>query len=237
MNGGYTPQGMESVARSTGAGSEGTPPDLVENYVFRQSGGDPGADSPAFAVAGPAYFAQMRLLCGRMMELSAAALGLPADFFEDTYGGGRGEMHLRLAHYPPVLSPADPGQLRYGAHTDYTGFTILRQDDEVSGLEVRLPGSDEWRSVEPLPGALVINCGDLIQQWTNDRWHSTWHRVANPAPEAAGKARLSVVMFTGPANDTLIEPLPSCCGPDNPPRYAPVTAGDHLRAKLERGNA
>ena len=90
----------------------------------------------------------------QLMALSAAALSLPEGYFDPFYAAGRAEMHLRLAHYPPMAAPVAPGQLRYGAHTDYTGFTILLQDTAVSGLEVRLPGSDEWRPVAPCPAPL-----------------------------------------------------------------------------------
>ena len=86
---------------------------------------------------------------------------------------------------------------------------------------------------------LLINIGDLFQQWTNDRWKSTMHRVGNPEPgtAAARSDRLSLVFVTGPRDDALIEVLP-CCRDDlnNPPRYAPVRAGDHLMTKLGLSN-
>ena len=85
-------------------------------------------------------------------------------------------------------------------------------------------------------GTFVCNIGDLMQRWTNDRWISTMHRVVNPPREAArGNRRLSIPFFFQPNYDAIIECLPGCCGPDNPPRYEPVTSGQHRLTKFLRG--
>ena len=165
---------------------------------------------------------------------------------------------LRLASYPPCSPdpdcPADniSAGLRYGAHTDYTGFTILWPDPHIGGLEVFIPDSSsaseqgQWVACPPRPGAFVVNAGDLIQRWTNDHWVSNLHRVVSSrpssnsmssgpsgaAPENHERARLSLVYFTGPNFATVCECLPSpLCSPQAP-QYPPVTAGAHLRAKV-----
>ena len=81
--------------------------------------------------------------------------------------------------------------------------------------------------------SFVINLGDLMMHWTNDRWISTLHRVANPPRDAAlGSRRQSIVFFYQPNYDALIECLPGCCGPDNPTKYEPVTSGEHRLRKF-----
>ena len=83
-----------------------------------------------------------------------------------------------------------------------------------------------------------MNIGDLMAQWTNDRWVSTLHRVANPARSVAlDSRRLSLVFFHQPNADALVECLPGCSGPGNAARYAPVTSGEHLTTKLRRSFA
>ena len=133
--GGYVPQGVEAVARSTGDG--GAPPDLVENFVFSHRG-HPALESvpvpiepPQFQGAVEQYWDAMVALLHTLMRLSATALSLPADHFERCFA--QPVTHLRLGYYaaiPPAMPEAEAadGAMRYGAHTDYTGFTILRQE-------------------------------------------------------------------------------------------------------------
>ena len=238
--GGFVPVGVEAVARSRPEGA-GSAPDAVENIVFSHAG-DPALESvmpsepPTLQPSVAAYWAAMRALLGQLMQLSAKALGLPGAYFDAAFE--RPKCNLRLAHYPPMPADADeraPGVLRYGAHTDYTGFTILRPDPEIIGLEAQA-ADGVWISVPPRPGALIVNAGDLLQVWTNDRWRSAPHRVVNPPPGSAPRPRLSLVFFTGPADDTVVEPLPNCHGPEVPKKYEPVSAREHLLRKLGRSN-
>ena len=244
--GGYTPPGAEAVSRSRdehgsdGGGSSSTaPPDLVESFVFR-----PEAPTPqAITTAATVYDQEMnRVLCA-LHRLTAAALDLPENYFEPFYSP-HPECFLRMAWYPPLpTDTAYSSSVRYGEHTDYTGFTILHQDEndvgalDAGGLEVRLP-SAEWVALRPTVGSFVVNIGDLYEVWTNGRWKSTVHRVANPAAgsKAARSARLSIPFFTGPHNEALIEAMPTCVSSDNPPKHAPVLALDHLLNKLAASN-
>jgi isopenicillin N synthase-like dioxygenase len=176
------------------------------------------------------YVAEAFALSQTLMRISALALGLTEEFFGPYYD--RMMHNLRLAWYPDQPEPPLDGQFRNGPHTDFTGFTILRQDDAPGGLQVLSP-ENEWVDVRPVPGTLVINAGDLLQRWTNDRWRSNLHRVVNPDRSLTGStARLSIVMFTGPNADAVVDCLPSCTGPGNPPRYAPVIAQDYLMMKI-----
>jgi len=76
----------------------------------------------------------------------------------------------------------------------------------------------------------VVNIGDLMAQWTNDRWVSTYHRVVNPVRSVAHVGRLSTPFFLQPNFDATIACLPSCCSPEQPAKYAPVTSGEWATA-------
>ena len=136
----------------------------------------------------------------------------------------------RAINYPARDTAPLPGQFRAGAHTDYGTLTILRQD-AVGGLEVLGPGG-RWVSVEPVPGAFVVNIGDLMARWTNDRWRSTLHRVVDPA--AAAARRQSMPYFQNANWSAAVSCLPTCLQPGEKPRYEPVLAGPHLMGKFRR---
>jgi isopenicillin N synthase-like dioxygenase len=121
--------------------------------------------------------------------------------------------------------------MRMGAHTDYGSITVLLADP-VPGLQI-CDDAGHWHDVVPAPGSFTVNVGDLLAEWSNDRWRSTLHRVVPPPPGADGPVRRrSVAWFQQPNWDAVIECLPTCSDETNPPRYAPVTSGDHLMAKL-----
>jgi isopenicillin N synthase-like dioxygenase len=178
------------------------------------------------------YYRTMEGLAATIMRIFAVALALPEDFFRDKTD--RHISGIRANHYPEQVETPRPGQIRAGAHTDYGAVTILLPEN-VPGLQV-LTRRGEWMDVTAPPGTFICNIGDLMQHWTNDRWISTMHRVVNPPREAAeGNRRLSIPFFHQPNCDALIECLPSCCGPDNPARYQPVTSGPHRLTKFLRG--
>jgi len=242
---GYVPMGVESVAKSFGA--DAVPADLCESLTFSAIDREktPPTHPADIARFRPNlwpeeppelrgliedYHARVHGLAHALMRLSALALDLPEDFFAATHD--RMSTNMRIVHYPNQEADPLPGQLRYGAHTDYTGLTIVRQDDAPGGLQVRAPDG-RWIDVEPVRGAFVVNAGDLLMRWTNHRWQSNVHRVVNPPRDASGSTRrLSIVLFTGPNGDAVVECLPTCHGPDTPPRYGPIKAHDHLMARI-----
>jgi isopenicillin N synthase-like dioxygenase len=205
----------------------------VENFVFKSGVSERDAYShlpQGFVPTSKRYFEAAEELALLLMRVSAGALSLPADYFDAFYSRAPClGCHLRLAHYPPTRGAnSTKASQRYGSHTDYTGFTLLYQDQTVGGLEVRTQ-SGEWVPVPVVPGALIVNAGDLIPLWTADRWVSAWHRVPAPTDHSLqGRHRYSVVFFTGPDDDKLITPI---WGGSN---HTPVTAGEHLRAKIMR---
>ena len=139
------------------------------------------------------------------------ALKLPEDYFAGVID--RPVSALRALNYPHPTVPPQPGQLRAGAHTDYGSLTILLPEAKSGGLEIYTP-EREWRPVPPVPGAFIINIGDLMALWTNDRWVSTLHRVVNPSPDAMGSTRRqSFAFFHQPNWDAEISCLESCLAP------------------------
>jgi len=124
---------------------------------------------------------------------------------------------LRLNHYPiedvalgPDVPPAGPFGI--SQHTDAGALTVLLQD-QVPGLQVQYQGA--WLDVDPVPGALTINIGDMLQVWSNDRYLAPLHRVR----ASSGRARLSIAWFLNPAYESVVEPLPCLLSAVSPARY------------------
>ena len=181
------------------------------------------------------YYQAMEGLTLQMFEIFAAALDLPSDFFLDKVD--RHISILRTNYYPPQLTEPKPNQLRGGAHSDYTAMTILWQEDVPGGgLQVENKAG-EWVDVPAVPGTFVVNLGDSIERWTNDRWVSTMHRVVNPPPEiAASHSRVSVPFFVQPNYDAVIECIPTCYDAEHPAKYGPVRNGEYLYLKFTQQN-
>ena len=98
------------------------------------------------------------------------------------------------------------------------GFMTLLPQSAVPGLEIRTRAGD-WLAAPPLPGSYLVNTGDTLNRWTNGRFLSTPHRASNHS----GDERYAMPFFYDPNTDTMIECLPTCRGPDNPPKYQPQT--------------
>ena len=171
------------------------------------------------------YF-QAIMQCGlRLLRAVAVSLDLPEDFFDGRYRKplARGA----LLHYPPQPESMGADQFGSSAHTDYGCLTLLWQD-AVGGLEVRNKAG-QWIPAPPVPGTFVINLGDFMARWTNDRFASTPHRVVN----RSGRERYSIPVFFDPDHDTVVECLPSCQGPGQPPRYPPTTCGAYIKGRFD----
>ncbi len=163
----------------------------------------------------------------RILRGIAVYLGLSPEFFRDKVECGNSI--LRLLHYPP-LKPGATG-LRAGAHEDINVITLLLGAEEA-GLQL-LSRDGRWLDVDPPPGCVVINVGDMLQRLTNHVLPSTTHRVVNPAPDRAGLPRYSLPFFQHFASDYVIDVLPRCVTPENPSRYPlAITADGYLRERL-----
>ncbi len=173
----------------------------------------------------------MEDLAARIMQVFAVALHLPEDAFAATID--KPISALRALNYPEQAVPPKPGQLRAGAHTDYGSLTILLPQAGSGGLQILDPAG-EWVDVPPVPGAFVINIGDLMARWTNDRWVSTLHRVVNPQLAAgASSRRQSFAFFHQPNWHQEIACLPTCLAPGEKPKYEPVLSGPYLMSKFQ----
>jgi isopenicillin N synthase-like dioxygenase len=243
---GYIPFSGEALGKSLGGESK---PDLKEAYsigpvdapTWPMSGDDEGwawqpnlwpAALPEFRDAWTQYFRVQLDLGTRLMRLFAQGLGLPADYFDASID--KSASSLRAIRYPAREFAPEDGQLRAGAHTDYGTLTILKQD-RVGGLQV-LTQHHDWAAVEAIDEAFVINIGDLMARWTNDRWRSTLHRVVDPAPDEAGQIprRHSMPFFHNANWDAEVVVLPTCVPAGQQPKYQPVLAGPHLQSKFTR---
>ena len=228
---GYSPLQGERLAATRG---QPAPADLKESL---NAGTDFDAvpwpaRPPELRAACRDYFERLNNLAGDLLRLFALGLALPEHYFAPRID--HSSSFLRIINYPPQAVTPQPGQLRAGAHTDYGTLTILRSENVAGGLQVRSRAGD-WLAVRVPPGAFVVNIGDMLMRWTNDRWISTLHRVVNPpAEQASSSRRQSLVFFHNPNPETVVACLPGCCGPDNPPRYAPITAGAFIAEKIRQ---
>jgi isopenicillin N synthase-like dioxygenase len=182
-------------------------------------------DLPGFREAWQRYRAQAIEAAERVQRAMARALGMPDDHIV-ALPGGETMYHLRLIHYPPQRTVA-PGQLGCGVHTDYGTVTVLA-DDGIGGLQV-MRRDGRWIDVRVPAGALVVNLGDLMALWTNDRWVSNPHRVVNP-PDTD---RYSMPLFVTPPFHAEIACLPTCLAPGESPRYEPQRAGPYLLSRFD----
>lgn len=168
-----------------------------------------------FEPAVRAYYAGARTLAMRLLAAIATNLGVAPEILARGFDGPHTSF-LRLNFYPKC-PPADggasaDGPLGVGQHTDAGALTLLLQDAQP-GLEVCRDG--RWHRVEPRSDALVINIGDIVQVWSNDRYRAAVHRVITNA----GADRYSVPFFLNPSYDTDYEPLPARVTARNPARY------------------
>lgn len=162
-----------------------------------------------------------------LLEAVARHLALPDDWFRPKVEAGNSI--LRLLHYPPQDTPPPKGTVRAAAHEDINVITLLLGAEEA-GLEVR-HRSGEWLAVNPPPGALVINVGDMLQRLTGGLLPSTTHRVVNPAPERARHPRFSTPFFLHFAPDVTITPLDTCLA-EGGTAFPPIQAQDYLMERL-----
>jgi isopenicillin N synthase-like dioxygenase len=163
-----------------------------------------------------AYYRAMEAMTQRLVPVFAVALGLPEDYFAAAFA--EPNCTIRLIHYPAHPAPED-NEFGFAPHTDNNFITFLAQS-ALPGLEVRT-AEGEWLRPPVVPGTFVVNTGAMLGRYSNDRFKPTPHRVIN----RNDTSRYAIPFFLGPSHDALIAPVPTCIGPDNPPRYEPTTYG------------
>jgi len=164
------------------------------------------------------YFKALEALGERMLPVLARSLGVEAGWFAPFFAN-EAHINLRFLHYPHQ-EVDDDEQFGQGPHTDNSFITMLARED-VPGLAVRLPGG-EWLAPPVIPGTFLVNLGNMMKRWSNDRFLSTPHGVLNDT----GRDRYSIAFFYSPSPNAVIECVPTCVGPGRPPRYAPAVYRD-----------
>lgn len=241
LNIGYLPYGAQIV--KTSKINVNTQPNLSESFYIvndltaddpRIVAGDPlyglnrwPSDMPEFKAATMAYIGAMTPLADKMVSAMATGMGLPPDYFTEAFTD-EPTRTLRLIRYPKHDGAAD-NQFGFAPHIDTNFLTLLAQS-ALPGLEVRTM-EGEWIRPAPIPGAFVVNTGEMLTRYSNDRFIATPHRVINDN----NALRHAIPFFYGPGLNAVIKPVPTCVSADNPAKYEPLLYADHRR-KLNMTN-
>jgi isopenicillin N synthase-like dioxygenase len=223
----YVPLNSESLGALDGEVGEA---DLKESLdVSPRHLGDhwvPGTE--ALHEAWSEAYAAYEALAADLRALFCVAAGLPEDALEPAFD--KHASSTRMLNYPEVHGKLKAGQTRAGVHTDYGAFTVIRGDD-APGLQVRaLDGT--WVDVPAVPGSFVVNIGDLLMRWTNDRWISTPHRVVTLSDTDYSPRRQSIAFFCNPGPHAVIECLPPFVPANGTPKYPPIRYQAYAEAKF-----
>ncbi len=200
-------------------------PDVLAGEKLRGPNNWP-ADMPEFRAALWAYYEAMGACGADLLRSVAVSLDAAPDFFADKYR--KRLQRTQIIYYPPHPPQAEADQFGLAPHTDFGCITLLWQDDS-GGLEVLERSSKTWIPAPPIPGTLVINVGDLLGRWTNDRYASTPHRVVN----RSGHERFSIATFYDPDFKAPVDPRALGVA-DGESHYPPTTAGEHILGRIER---
>jgi len=231
---GYSALGGETLARGAG---EDAAPDRKEMFATGPYDALSSVVAPrypsgaGFEAAWHAYYVEMEALSAKLLRLFARALELDDGWFVPF--SDRHASALRALNYPRASRAAGRTGVRASAHTDYGSLTILRPGGR--GLEVQNRTSGAWVAAPVLRKShFLVNLGDLMERWTNDRWRSMPHRVvyAKERPWRWGTPRRqSLAFFHNLNHDARVETIATCVAPGNEPKYAPIRAFDHLMQK------
>ena len=184
-------------------------------------------DEPyGFQHAAEQWWRSARTLTDLLLEIMALGLGIRRKHLVNASAATTASASINWSRNHQ--SPSE-GQYGLGPQTDDGTLTVLDRQPGAAGLQVRNEAGD-WLDVPEIDGALIVNTGDMIRRWSNDRWCSNEHRVLPPS--APGEELLSLVFFHEPNHDTLIEPLPATVADDRPPRYEPILAGEFLAGRM-----
>ena len=230
---GYTPFGIETAK---GAKAHDLKEfwhvgrDLPEGHRFRDHMPDNlwPSEVPSFRDTFQQLYATFDRTGLTILKAIARYLKIEENYFEDAVRDGNSV--LRALHYPPQVEPTGE-HIRAGAHEDINAITLLLGAEEA-GLEL-LTRDGRWIPVSPKPGELVINIGDMLQRLTNGVLRSTSHRVVNPTPDRASKARYSMPFFLHFRSDFLIDALRETVPAGERPEWSSITANDYLQERLK----
>ena len=171
---------------------------------------------PSFRSVITRYAAELEQLSKRMLPIFSTALEMPEDFFNDAFEAPM--YRLRMTHYPPAQKQENDNAYGIAPHVDTTFFTLLAQDQP--GLTIYSEQKQQWLNAPLIEGAFIVNSGELLRQWSNDRFLSTKHFANN---NRSGQSRYSIPFFLNANTDYVMSCIPSCCGPENPAKYPPIS--------------
>ena len=193
-------------------------PDVTAGLPFRCVNQWPD-NLPGFRETVLAYQAALEKLALSLVPLYALALDLPADWFDAKF---QDPMYtLRMSHYPQV-DVIEDNEFGLAPHTDTSFMTLLAQN-KIPGLSIRLPNG-KWVDAPALEGSFLVNGGDMLRRWTNERFLATPHRVIN----RSGQERYAIPFFFDCNYRTVMECLPTCKSDANPPKYPAITYPDYM---------
>ncbi|XP_027361193.1 flavonol synthase/flavanone 3-hydroxylase-like [Abrus precatorius] len=173
-------------------------------------------NSPHFRETLQEYAREVEKLAYKLLELTSLSLGLAGDKF---HGCFKDQLSMvRLNYYPPC--PFPDLALGVGRHKDSSALTVLAQD-HVGGLQVKRKSDGEWIPVKPTPNALIINVGDIVQVWSNDKYESVEHRVVVNTE----RERFSIPFFFFPSHHVMVKPVEDLINEQNPARYREYNYG------------
>lgn len=251
---GYSAPGLEKVSQheydpSELAKARATTPDFKESFESGNVDDDsqpniwfPDDALPGFRAFMEKYFECCATLVHQVLDSLSIALNVPEPGLSPTHT--KNQFQLRLLHYPAIEASelANQKRSRINAHSDFGTLTLLFQD-AVGGLEVEDPHRPGvFGPALPIRDTVLVNVGDLMARWSNERWRSTVHRVSVPRSASdeegdCGKAgivsdRYSIPFFATADMDTVIDALPGCWSEERPKKYEPVTAWGYVQMRM-----
>lgn len=178
------------------------------------------ADAPGFREAVETYAAAVESLALRILPIYAAALGMEADHFAPGFTDPF--WRLRMTHYPPDDAVRESNdEFGIAPHVDTTFFTLLLQDGP--GLTIYSHVRECWIKAPVVENAFVVNSGELLKQWTNDRFLSVRHFVNRENGVQGSASRYSIPFFFNANSDYPMEPIPTCVTADRPAKYPTIS--------------
>lgn len=195
-------------------------PDVVAGKPFRCANQWP-EDLPGFRETIVAYQQALESLGKALLPAYALALDLPADTFDE--GFREPTYTLRMTHYPQQPPDGEnEGEFGLAPHTDTSFMTLLAQN-RIPGLAIRLP-SGKWIDAPAIEGAFLVNGGDMLRRWTNDRFLATPHKVVN----RSGQERYAIPFFFDCSTEYVMTPFENCVAAERPLRYDPMTYVEYI---------